>query len=307
MFVIKEQIKYVQTLMTQLEFPEDAQQNLMRALHCILENGKAAEAFSGIVGKYYETIDCPYTEMLNDAVALGEKLGIHEYTISLLMYLCMAEKLHSRYLEKGLPEQLYYDSIKDLLYKLNECRMVYGVDGSFVAFWFAGFYNFTRFALGRLQFEIKVLKKEFSVGGVDFPPESKTIATHIPLTGTKLHYEDVLDSYKRAAEMFGDQFPSGNIVFTCHSWLFDPWNFTVLNPNSNIAKFCNDFKVIATGNYEDYSQVWRIFNCQFTGDISKLPRDSSLRRAYAARMERGEPTAWGRGVFLYRDGKIYKD
>jgi hypothetical protein len=109
-----------------------------------------------------------------------------------------------------------------------------------------------------------------------------------------------MDSYRRAAEWFADRFPEGKPVFTCHSWLLYPWNLEVLAPGSNLAAFIGDYEVVESEDYGDYQEVWRLFDCHFTGSAADLPQDSSLRRAYADRIARGEPTGYGRGFFRYR-------
>ena len=101
-------------------------------------------------------------------------------------------------------------------------------------------------------------------------------------------------------------FPDGTALFTCSSWLLDPWNLTVLNPASNLAAFIGDFEIVSSHLYDGYGDLWRLFDCNYTGDPAALPRDSSLRRAYADRVARGEPTGSGRGFFRMRDGEIVR-
>jgi hypothetical protein len=237
--------------------------------------------------------------MLADAVELGETLSIHAYTISLLLFLCLSKALYQRYQKNGMDECIYYHSMEDLGYKLEECRLVYGINGSFVASWFSGFFAMTRFALGRLQFELIPTAEAFTVGGKKIPAGSNAINVHIPRTGTRLVHKQVVEAYRLAAEYFRDAFDDGQVVFICKSWLLDPWNQTVLKPGSNLAQFCEDYEIVKTGKYDDYRELWRLFDCQYTGDATKLPQDSSLRRAYAERVARGEPTGWGWGMFLF--------
>jgi hypothetical protein len=111
-------------------------------------------------------------------------------------------------------------------------------------------------------------------------------------------------SYRAAAAWFADVFPDGNVLFTCSSWLLDPWHLTVLKPTSNLAAFIGDFEIVETKQYADYGELWRLFDCRYTGNPDDLPQDSSLRRAYADRVRRGEPTGSGRGFFRMRDGEI---
>jgi len=304
MFDLEQQRKDLQAVMNRLDFPADAQETFLNVLDCIAQDKTAAAWFSCILQQYQESEQCAYKQMLTDVIQLGKVLDIHEYTITMLMYLCMAEKLRSRYEQRGISEEIYDRSMADLRYKLEECRLVYGINGTFDAPWLYGFFDLSRFALGRLEFEVITTTQDYTVAGEMIPAGSKAINIHIPRSGVRLAHEEVLKSYKRAVEMFGAAFENQPIVFTCYSWLLDPWNITVLSPTSNLAAFFNDFQIVGFDVRNDYKEVWRLFDCQYTGDVAKLPRDSSLRRAYADRIARGEPVAWATGMFLYRDGKI---
>lgn len=223
----------------------------------------------------------------------------------MLMFLCMADKLKERYDQRGIDESIYHHTMKDFCYKLDECRTIYGMDGLFTAFWTPVFFELRCFALGRLQFEIVKSKVEFTLDGVTYPVGTKAINMHIPRTGKGLDHDSVMESYRLAAEFFADEFVEAPVIFTCWSWLIAPWHLDVLAPESNMSKFIRDFKIAETGTYANYNNVWRVFDCRYTGDISVLPRKTTLQRAYVERIQRGDPYGWGRGFFLYRDGKIY--
>lgn len=297
-------LRSISYYMERLDFPADAQETFLSALQTILSKPAAADRFSDLLSQYERSEHCPYKQMLADAVALAEPLGIHAYTVSVLLFLCLAEKLRRRYAERGLDEAIFFASLRDLRYKLEECRLVYGINGSFVAPWFSGFFDLSRFALGRLQFEIIRTREDYRFGCMDFPAGSPVINVHIPRTGTRMPYADVLEAYRLAAEMFASDFTGRPMVFTCHSWLLDPWNLTVLSPSSNLAAFIRDYRILQTGQFEGYGELWRLFDCLCTDDTTNLPKDSSLRRAYAERIDRAEPIFWGQGFFLYLDGKI---
>lgn len=305
MIDFSEQKNFVQDLMTQLSFPFDAQKTFINSLDRISGSKMASAWFSSLLQQYDESERCSYEQMLAHVKAMSEAIGIHEYTVSLLLFLCMAKKLRSRYLECGIDESVWYNSLLDLRYKLNECRSVYGINGSFVSWWFPGFFNLTRFALCRLQFEVVTLAKEYIIGDKTLPAGSKAINIHIPRTGTKLDHQEVLESYRLAAEMFAHEFKSQPIVFTCTSWLLDPWILTALPPTSNLVEFHKDFKIVESTNYNDYKSIMLVlFDRSGTENTANLPKDTSLRRAYAERIERGEPAAQGKGFFIYQDGKI---
>ena len=46
-------------------------------------------------------------------------------------------------------------SLEDMKWKMLECYEIHGVYGNFVGHWYDGFFNLTRFGLGRLQFELR--------------------------------------------------------------------------------------------------------------------------------------------------------
>ena len=297
----------VTALMEKLNFPTDAQAVFADALDRITAD-RVATAWLRRLIEQYETSEqsCNYKRMLADGQAMGKVLGIHEHTMDLLLFLCLGEPLRIRYAARGIDESVWLDSMMDLRYKLEECRLVQGTVGSFVAPWFGGFFNMTRFALGRLQFEIVHTSRDYTLGGELLPAGTPAINMHIPRTGTRLDHGEVMESYRAAAAWFADVFPDGTALFTCSSWLLDPWNLTVLKPTSNLAAFIGDFEIVSSHSYEGYGDLWRLFDCAYTGNPADLPRDSSLRRAYADRVARGEPTGSGRGFFRMRNGEIVR-
>ena len=292
-------------LMERLTFPAEAREVLLSAFDRVAESPVAAAWWNRLVARYEVTEKCNYPAMIEDVRALADTLSIHRHTLEMLLFLALGKKLRARYAERGIDESIYYDSLMDLRYKLEECRLVHGTVGSFVSLWFSGFYTLARFALGRLQFEMTTLKAPYTVGGETLPEGSKAINIHIPRTGTRLYHDEVLASYRRAAETFADAFGDAPILFTCHSWMLDPWHAEVLAPESNMVQFLRDFALVETGEYEGYKEAWRLFDCLVENDPDLLPADTTLRRAYVEKMRRGQPTSWGRGVFIWRDGKIF--
>lgn len=290
--------EYLISIMRRIAFPEDAISALSTDVQKLLGSKDCADEFDKITGQYDKTEFCDYLAMLNEMKMLSEKAGIHEYSGDLILFLAMSKKLKQRYDERGLSEEMFYNTMADLKYKCEECRLLHGIYGSFVAPWFAGFFMLQRFAFGRLQIEVGNLGCECEYGGRHFTKESKMLNIHIPRTGTPLFHDEVLRSYHMAAEFYASEFRDEPMLFACHSWLLYPWNMTVLSPTSNLYAFCSDFTIIAEGTNQNHEDLWRLFDCVYTGDPKALPRDSSLRRAYADRVARGEATGWGYGVFM---------
>ncbi len=280
-------------LMQKLNFPVCAQDELLSLLEKILK----LPEFLKIV-ECYNNENFEFSKMLEDIKELAQSADICEYTAYMLLFICMAPKLHERYIQKGIDDKIFYDTMSDLTYKLEECRLVRGKTGTFVPSWYKGFFEMKIFALGRLQFEINHTWFNCMVDGVHIPKGTKVLSVHIPRTNTRLEHSLVIDSYQKAAEFFKDEL-GDKIIFICSSWLLYPWNRTVLKDGSNLAQFYDDFTIVISGEYQNYSEVWRLFDCLFDGNPDTLPNDSSLRRAYIERIKSGEPIGHGTGVILY--------
>lgn len=285
-------LKNAKDLMQRLEFPTNAQEELLSKLDTLLN----LYDFLEIVNRY-NTEDFDFSKALEDTKNLALNHNVCEYTAYMLLLICMAPDLRERYIQKNIDEIIFYNTMRDLRYKLEECRLVRGKYGTFVPWWYKGFFEMKIFALGRLQFEINYTWFDCEVDGKHIPKDTKVLSVHIPRTGTKLEHCLVEDSYRRAADFFKDEFD--NIIFICNSWLLYPWNRSVLKDGSNLAEFYDDFTVVNSGEYHNYSEVWRLFDCLYDGNPDKLPNDTSLRRAYIDRIKSGKPLGYGTGVILY--------
>ena len=109
----------------------------------------------------------------------------------------------------------------------------------------------------------------------------------------------MLKSYKEAAQFFQERYQLEQTAFVCHSWLLYPRNKEVLSTQSNLYSFISDFDIVKSGEDPDYGEIWRLFDKNYEGDVEKLPQDSSLRRAYADWIRKGEKIGWGYGVFVF--------
>ena len=286
-------------LMTKLDFPANAKDVLIDALEQVGKDKVLSELFDQWIEAYDQSEKMDYRQMITKIRERAVQIGLHTYTVSMLAFLCLGKRLKERYAERGYSEALYYDTVAVLRQQLDECWLMYGVVGSFVALWFVGFFDLTLFALGRLQFEIVKTEKDYTIGNRLLPAGSKAINMHIPQTGARLDHASVEDSYRRAAAWFADEFKDQPMVFTCLSWLLDPWNMTVLPENSNMAQFYRDFEIVEVEPNDSYYSLWPLFNCVYNGNPDDLPANTSLRRAYIERIRRGEVTGMGRGFFWW--------
>lgn len=288
--------EYIDSFMRLCEYPEDARTCLLDAYDKITSHG---EGLNSLIAEYERDYNIDYESALSKMKDISLAAGVHEYTGALLLFICYTRGLKTHYVKEGIDVDIFLPSVLDLKYKLDECRCVYGIVGSFVAKWFSGFFNLTRFAIGRLQFEIVDFGGEYSNGELKLTPDSRVINVHIPRTGTPLDRKSTLESYRLAKDFFVSKI-NGPVAFTCSSWLLFPRHREMLKDSSNILAFMNDYDLVTSGEYDNYNEVWRLFDKNYDGDPSHLPTDSSLRRAYVDLISRGEKTGWGKGVFVFK-------
>ncbi len=267
---------------------------LLSAYDKIIENPDANTIWQEAISRYESDINCDFNELLNCADKVSNILSIHKYTTELLLCICLTKRLKAVYESKNISLEIFHNSILDLRYKLEECKLVKGILGSFVGFWFDGWFNLKRFALGRLQFHLSDLGIDYNKDGISLSSNCKALAVHIPRSGAPLSVNACDESFNMAKSFFKNEF-NDICVFTCHSWLLYPENEKILSVKSNIYKFMKRFDIIDFGVSENNDDLWRIYDTD-EKDINLLPCDSSLRKAYVEYLKNGGKMGWGFGI-----------
>ncbi len=286
--------KYLESFFADFEYEKEDAEFLLSAYDSIAADSDTKIFLDNALDIYNQNIKCDSDDILKLCLKIARKLDIHEYTIELLVFICMSKKLLAVYEEKGISKEIFHNSMLDLKYKLEECKLVKGIKGSFVAFWFMGFFNLSLFALGRLQFEIMEFRHEYDKNGCKLTPENKVLNMHIPRSGEPLTRESCIDSYKQAAEFFKEELGE-NCIFMCHSWLLYPEHMRMLPENSNIRRFIEQFDIVESGIYRDNRELWRFFDTN-EQNPDRLPTNTSLRRIYVDHLKNGGRIGWGTGV-----------
>ncbi len=292
--------EYIVDFFEKFDYPEEAREVLLNAYDVLTEKEEDKAILQGLFNEYKENMNCSMLAHFKAVEAMSARLNVHINLSTLLLFICHSKQLKEYYKQNGISEDIWFNTMCDLKYKLIECKLVKGMWGSFVPVWFFDFYSLKRFALGRLQFELYKFKRNYTEGDVILTPESPCLNVHIPRTGGRLDHEDVIKAYEMASKFFAKDFVGQPIVFICHSWLLYPRVNALLSPKSNIFAFANDFKVIETGDDKDYSEVWRLFDVDYDGNPDNLPQDTSLRRAVTELIRNNEKYGWGFGVYIYK-------
>ena len=168
------------------------------------------------------------------------------------------------YREKGIPEEIFIDTMKCFPRFIAETYQMTGA-WCFDRYWWttrqAGCHLFR---IGALEYEIKHLEKDL------------VISIHIP-SDASFSPLDVDTSLEEAKCFFARHYPAlADGVYRCHSWLLDPQLRKMLDSNSNIIQFQNRFDIMDGGEAgNDFSQ-W-VFH---TGsmDYETYPENTSLQK-----------------------------
>lgn len=291
-------IKYFEEFFDEFDYPQESRNALIDCFYKIADCKEAKEIFDKQVEKYERNAYCDYLSLIDGAKKFSEKAGVNYYSGVFVLLALLTKRLREYYEERGIDDEIWKTSVFDLKYKLLKCKSLYNVWGTVDAEWFSGFFNLTRFGFEKLQFEVVDFAHTYEIEGLSLKPDSKVINIHIPKTGQPLDKESRERAYAKAKAFFGLYYKGDKTPFVCHTWLLFPKNIEFLSPDSNLASFMNEFKVIEVEYYEDYSQTWRIFDTLDYSDVDKLPQKTSLQRGYAEMMRHGEQTGVGYGIFV---------
>ena len=292
-------INYIIDFFEVYDYPHDSREALIKIYNSIISDAKSREAFDNYFNKYSENVNIDLSLMLDQCETIAANLNLHEYSVKLLLLICLSKALKKHYVEAGYSIDLYNKTILDLKYKLIECKLIKGIDGTFVANWISGFFKLTRFGFKRLQFEIGKCKVDYEVGKKSIKAGDPVIVVHIPRTETPLSPAEFEEDFETAKDFFKDTFKDTPTVFTCHSWLLYEKLREFLRESSNIIAFMNKFDIVYTDYLEegDYNQIWRLYDVDYSGNLDDLPEKTSLHRAYKQYLKDGGK--WGAGYGLF--------
>ena len=288
--------EYLHRFFERFAYPHPAREELLRAYDTVQSDTLAKAQWDSYLAAYHQSTLCDFEAQARGCREMSERMPLSPFTLHLLLFLCHTQQLQEWYRQAGLDEQLWYDTVSDLKYKLLECHAVYGVWGATCTDWLFGFFTLERFALGRLQFEWGQLKYPYQGQGVSLAPGARVVQVHIPRSGQPLSKALYEDSFARAKAFFADQFPAGNVPFVCHSWLLYPRMNEFVSEKSNVRRFMEEFDILSWDD-SDGESLWCLFDTN-ERNPARLPTDTSLRRAFVERLKAGGRVGWGYGILF---------
>ena len=226
------------------------------------------------------------------------------HTLHLLAWLSLVPGLKNRYEELGISYDVFLSTMKNIVYKIAECKTMHGMVGVFTDYFFVDF-DLKLFELGRLQYEpFRFTGKSYTYKDTVFKDGDTVYFCHIPSSG-KLTYESCLESMQMAYEFFKDRLDGSVIPVFCQSWLlYERYAKEVYPEGSNLKKFAGMFDLY-DNQPSDFGDCWRVFGKKFSGTTDDLPADNTLRRRFIEYINAGGTFGRGYGMILY-DGETGK-
>ena len=288
---------YILKFFGRFNYPKEARKSLL-ALYERVEKNKD---FNNLLNMYYKDDSINIDKPEGPLGDICKKENLSFYSLKLMTYICLTKGLKKEYDKAGISEQIYYDTVEDLFYKMQECYEVYGQWGVFSPGWYNPVFHMKTFVLGRLAYNLGEYNDiDAKIAGRTITNGCKVINIHIPSSGKPFNKEARLESYALAADFFKEEFPDGYPVFKCDSWLLYEKNKEILGDKSNITSFINDFKMVISREKDDCSNfMWRIFGKHASLPSEELPEDTSMRRAYKQWLKKGNKLGGGMGIFMY--------
>ena len=279
------------------------------------EDRKSYHKYNEIIGDSLNDVASRFMNKeipFEEAVKLARKTcpdDISEYTSDLFFVLECAVLLEKKYEEKNFSGEMFTGFIKDIKCKIDECKKIKNVFGTFVIEWYKGFFQLTRFSLGRLQFDKARCDQDWCdkdsgvIGDFILNEGDFVLACHIPSSGP-LKEEGVIESLKAAYDFFGDEIKGGIMPVVCSSWLLYPDYQDVFGEESNIAKFARNFKIRKVQHSDRFLDAWRVFGMDYDNNISELPSETSLQKKFIEYVKTKNQFGSGRGILLFDGNKV---
>lgn len=208
----------------------------------------------------------------------------------LCLYLQLAEDAFLLYKEKGIPEDIYFDTMGDILIWTENCERKYGETGIDEAEWLWRHVTLRLFRIGRLQYEKIEPDRDICLNKKVVRAGEKVLNLHIPQGGA-LTLSECRESIGRAVRFFPDFHE-----ITCHSWLLNPNMQAILGPDSNIVQFQSLFEIYELD--EDSRQAEERVFPQLEDDPGCYPESTALQRGLKKYLMEGQKFggAYGRVV-----------
>ncbi|MBQ9784849.1 MAG: DUF5596 domain-containing protein [Clostridia bacterium] len=216
--------------------------------------------------------------------ALRDRLGDDPDGAKILTcYLLAAVRTHALYLERGIDERIFFDTVGCFPRFIGECLERKGILAFDRAHWAYRHLNMTLLRVGALEYE----RKERAGMRVN--------AVHIP-SDADLSPAALDASFAAVRRLLRTHFPDyADAPITCESWLMGRSLHEVLGDGSKILQFQSRFDV-REHHPENDAYLTFLFGRADCTDYASLPERTSLQRNVKARLLSGRGIDGGFGI-----------
>ena len=284
-----------------IDFPAEAIDCMEQAYAVFESNATGKDWVQKCMNAVFEDRAQNLADMLEE---LAKITGLHRYTSDMLFWILCAQPLRERYAQHHWTDEMYWDAMHDLKYKLMECYKFCGIWGTIPpCSWFVHFFTMKRYAFGRLQYDPWEWPYAPYKGRIQ--PGDNVYRIHIPAAGP-LTKESVLDSFRKLHAFFRQDYPDGVMPIACRSWLLYPPHVEQFGENSNTAAFAGLFDLLETQEDDSFSSFRWMFNLKYEGPetLKRVPTNTRFQRNAKAYFEAGGMPGTGCGVLLFDGEKV---
>lgn len=216
--------------------------------------------------------------------------SLDEYKVcELIILLGVATKTYDKYVENGISEEIYIDTMKCFSRFVIETYKWTGKYAFDRGFWVWRQLSLTLFRIGTLEFEISNIDED-TVKKLDIK-ETQVLSVHIP-NDAICSNECLENSYRMAFDFFKQYF-NKEYKFICSTWLLGQELDYLVKKDSGIYNFRKDYKIVEYTKSNDYLQ-W-VFD-KFDGNIEKFIPKTSLQKAIREHIMSGKKMTIGLGI-----------
>lgn len=228
-----------------------------------------------IIKKWYERLGFPaeWDEAFYNILKTKElsPCAVADYDVSepdkeknLLMFLYFCEELSEKYKERGIPAEVFDDTVSDVVIWAHVHFDINASVGLTEVNWLYRHFTMRLFRLGRLQFCM-------AEGALEI---------HIA-SGDSITPEKCEESLSLAREFFKKYYPDFSYdKFTCHSWLLDDTLKEFLGETSNIARFMDMFEIKSRDVADDALKYVFRFDAKRENITNFTPKSTLAKKLY---------------------------
>ena len=205
--------------------------------------------------------------------------------------------IREQYARLGIPESIYWDTVKDIRIWAEDYREKTGCHGVLKRGWLSNIPQMRIFRIGRVQYIPEPLEYDVVIGDKKYPKGMEVLGMHIP-AGEPLDATAVQESLTSVKAFYETYFGKEYTVVLCRSWLLAPELRELLKPTSGIIGFQNLFTVYKAVPH--IQAIERVFG-EVQEDAANYPETTSLQRSLKAYLLAGKQTTMGCGIIALPD------